>query len=401
MEHRAINNLQTLVNRPSFKGILASQLIGLILWGSILARPVSATSEAWFELASGSCSAPTLVSQITAGETVLLLSGNLMPGAPMNFQISPYGQTSRSNSWSINQTVYADVDGNICVEAFVTAIDDYGGFVVLVYSLDADQRQYNPPAKLITILPAPTPTPTNSPTPPPTDTDVPTAISLPTSTPTLTSTLPPASTPVATDAPTATPVPSQTPTSTPVTTDTPTATPVPSQTPTSTPVATDTPTATLVPSQTPTSIPVVTDAPTSIPTNTPEPTLIPLSTNTPVITLPPTDKPAVLPILASATLSNEVVNALPTPTFTITSVPVVQTLVLSQTVKQSVEATVTSESVANVAKFIPVTGLEDTPRVPSSVQDPSNSNQIRWPSIIVLLGGLVWFASRRRKAPAQ
>ncbi|HLE28502.1 MAG TPA: hypothetical protein VI793_10320, partial [Anaerolineales bacterium] len=227
------------------------------VYGLTSARPALADSGAWFELATGACDAPTFTSQVTAGETVLVVAGNLLAGTPFNYVVSPYGSTSRPSWWTIDEMAYVDANGNICVEAFQTATDDYGSFLVTVHGLDASQRQYNPPSKLVTVLPAPIPTDTPTEVP----TDAPTA--LPTDAPT--------GQPTNTPDPTATPLPTSTPTSLP--TNTPAA--LPTEPPTAQPTNTPDPTATPLPTSTPTALPtntpaaLPTDAPTAQPTNTP------------------------------------------------------------------------------------------------------------------------------------
>ena len=195
---------------------------GLLMcaWLLISAGPAAADDGPWLNLATGSCDAPNFTTEVTAGHTVLLLSGGLMPSTQFNYIISPYGDTSRQPWWSIDQTVYTDSNGNVCVEAFATAVDDYGTFLVTVHGLDATQHQYNPASRGVTVLPphAPietltpeptgTPTPTETPSPEPTEPATPT----PTATPVLTETPAPTETPTATptEEPTQTPLPTST-----------------------------------------------------------------------------------------------------------------------------------------------------------------------------------------------
>ena len=241
----------------------------------------SADSGPWYEFATGSCNAPIFTAEVTAGQTILLVSGGLMAGSPFDYIISPYGDTSRPAWWNTEQTVSTDSNGNVCVEAFVTEASDYGMFIVTIHSLDANQRQYNPATRGITVLPAPTPALTATVAPESTEAPVPaltqTATPVPTETaaPTETQTPLPTSTPVPTDtpAPTQTPVPTETqtplPTHTPIPTDTPAPTQTPMPTETQTPLPTDTP----VPTDTlaPTQIPVLGETVTPMPTASPAP----------------------------------------------------------------------------------------------------------------------------------
>ena len=148
-------------------------------WLLLPAHPVAAGDGPWFSLATGSCDAPGFTSEVTAGQTVLLLSGGLMANAPLDYSVSPYGEGSRPAWWSVAQTVHADSSGSVCVEAFATAAEDYGMFLVTVYGLDANQRQYNPPSQGLTVNPAvqpaetPTPEPSETPSSEPTETPLP------------------------------------------------------------------------------------------------------------------------------------------------------------------------------------------------------------------------------------
>ncbi len=405
-EDSGINIFNFRVTRPiNMKTTI--QLLSLVVGVFILARPAFAAS-AWFDLASGSCSAPIVTSQITAGETLLILSGDLTPGTPLDYKISPFGSTSRPGSWSINQTAYADANGLVCVEAFTTALDDYGSFIVTVHGLDSNQQQYNPPAKLITILPAPTPTPTASNT----------ATSVPTNTPTPSLT------------PTITPIPSSTPTSTP------TNTPTPSLTPTATPSETPSPSNTPLPTDIPTLAP--TDPP---PTNEP-PTVAPTDTLTPPpsATLPPATKPPTATFVPPATATNTpfddisisenaVANPTSSPTPSNTPAPVIPTLPPQSTlvnlttptsppasppdepdgILEQLQRLVAAGSISTPAPdlaspFISPVLINTTgnPIIPLTGNSVSRRNS--WsPFVMIFMGGMIWMTSRervkKRKAP--
>lgn len=178
------------------------------IWLLISANPAMAQAVAWSNVAIGSCDAPTFTTEITAGQTVLLVSGGLMAGTPLNYLITPYSETSRDPWWNISATAYVDPNGNVCVEVFATALDDFGTFMIEVYGLDASQHQYNR-ALGFTVHPpaAPTVEPTASATPTETPTSTPTPT--PSEPPTLNPTVTPTSTP--TDIPTLAPQPSPTP----------------------------------------------------------------------------------------------------------------------------------------------------------------------------------------------
>jgi len=183
-------------------GFLASALLAL------LTHSAAADDGPWFSLATGSCDAPSFTSEVEAGQTVLLLSGGLMANAPLDYSVSPYSEGSRPAWWSLAQTVHTDSSGSVCVEAFGTAAEDYGIFLVTVNGLDANQRQFNPPSQGVTVTPAvqpietPTPEPTEPPTPEPTETPTPepSGTPEPTGTPTPEPTEPP--TPEPTEPPT-------------------------------------------------------------------------------------------------------------------------------------------------------------------------------------------------------
>jgi len=339
-------------HRPLARLLLAACLLALT-WSAALVRPAAADAGAWFDLATGSCDAPTLTTEAAAGQVILVVGGNLTAGTPFTYKIQPYGDTSRDPWWYSDATTYVSVDGDVCAEAFATSNDDYGMFWIEVHGLDANQRQYNPPGKLVTVLAAPTPTeaptevPTDTPapTPLPTNTPLPTATPLPTNTPTALPTLVPTNTPL----PTATPLPTNTPTTlptlVPTNTPLPTATPLPTNTPTALPtlVPTNTPlpTATPLPTNTPTArptlVPTNTPVPTALPTNTPSPTATPLPTNTlttlptlaptntplPTATTPaagPTSTPTALPTLVPTNTPLPTATSLPpaTPTSSVT-----------------------------------------------------------------------------------
>src|SRR3990172_6466544 len=177
-------------------------------WLLLPAHPAAADDGPWFSLATGSCDAPSFASEVTAGQTVLLLGGGLMANAPLDYSVSPYGEGSRPAWWSVAQTVHTDSSGSMCVEAFATAAEDYGMFLMTVHGLDANQRQYNPPSQGLTVNPAaqptetPTPEPSETPSPEPSETPSPE----PTESPTLEPTEPPAPAEPSTPAPIETPV---------------------------------------------------------------------------------------------------------------------------------------------------------------------------------------------------
>ncbi len=226
-----------LTNRKFFaRPVIVTGLL-LCAWLLVSVSPAAAEGDAWFNLATGSCDAPVFTDQVTAGQTVLILSGGLMSSTPFNYIISAYGEASRPAWWNIDQIVYTDSAGQVCVEAFATAADDYGTFLVTVHGLDATQRQYNPASRGVTVLPPAAPTAT----PEPTETPVPTET--------------PSPEPTTTPEPTETPVPTETPSPEPTTTPEPTATPEPTQPPAPAP--------TEAPAQTP--LPVSTEPPTPEP----------------------------------------------------------------------------------------------------------------------------------------
>src|SRR3990172_2223920 len=203
-------------------------------WLLLPAHSAAADDGPWFSLATGSCDAPSFASEVTAGQTVLLLGGGLMANAPLDYSVSPYGEGSRPAWWSVAQTVHTDSSGSMCVEAFATAAEDYGMFLMTVHGLDANQRQYNPPSQGLTVNPAaqptetPTPEPSETPSPEPSETPSPepTETSAPTETPT----------PEPTTSPT--PEPTESPTLEPTETPAPAepSTPAPIETPVSQPI---------------------------------------------------------------------------------------------------------------------------------------------------------------------
>lgn len=226
-------------------------------WLLLPAHPAAADDGAWFSLAVGSCDAPSFTSEVTSGQTVLLLSGGLMANAPLDYSVSPYGEASRPPWWSLAQTVHADSSGSVCVEAFATAIEDYGTFLVTVNGLDSNQRQYNPPSQGLTVNPAAQPTET--PTPEPSET--------PSSEPTE----PPAPTESPTPEPSETPMPEPTESSTPMPTETSTPVASPTEMPVSLPIESSPSTLTEAPAQNP--LPEPTLPPAGDPAATAQPEL--------------------------------------------------------------------------------------------------------------------------------
>ena len=378
-------NHPTRIQRSSQNRTPASRLAPVIyllafICGLTSARPAAADSGAWFELATGACDAPTFTSQVTAGETVLVVAGNLLAGTPFNYIVSPYGSTSRPSWWTIDEMAYVDANGNICVEAFQTATDDYGSFLVTVHGLDASQRQYNPPSKLVTVLPAPAPTDTPTEVP----TDAPTA--LPTDAPT--------AQPTNTPDPTATPLPTSTPTALP--TNTPTA--LPTEPPTNTPLPSPTLSATDLPDEEPASAPTE-EPPSAAPTEAPLEAVEPVASPTPVstepttiganraslnaaqlptATLPPTIEPTATLTAASdsATQSNQSAGPSQTPTQTpeVTALP------------PPTSTPTTAQAASEASGFIPVTG------------DAGQKMALAYPFLITLItaAGFMWLVLRTR-----
>jgi hypothetical protein len=229
----------------------------------VAVQPASADDGPWLRLAAGSCTDPHYTTDVTGGETLLVLSGGLMPSSPFQFIITAYGDNVSQPYLNIDQTVTADSTGAVCVEAFFTAANDFGQYGITIHGLRANQRSYNT-FTVVNIHAAPEPT--DTPTPMPTDPPVLTETPEPTDTPSPEPTDPPA--------PTATPKP----------TDTPIPEPVDPPAPTETPEPTNTPEPTEPPGPTSTPEPANTPAPTG----TPEPTSIPEPTDTPA----PTETPA-------------------------------------------------------------------------------------------------------------
>ncbi len=262
MRYRSWNNFNQ--KFPIRLALLAGFLLFAMSFAPV--QPAAAQANPWYEFATGSCAAPNFATEVTAGQTILLVSGGLMSSSPFNFIVAPFGETSRPAWWYIEQTVYTDPNGSVCVEAFATAATDYGMFIVTIHSLDADQHQYNPATRGVSVLAAPTETPTRTPTE--------TATPEPTETPTLMAT----SSPADKVAPTATPTPAPKSTRQPG--------PVVIAALTLTPMSTATPAPAITLTSTPTEIEKSTPAPTKemasapvvmvSPASTPQPTETPL-----------------------------------------------------------------------------------------------------------------------------
>ena len=253
-------------------------ITGLLLFLVLLTSPqwVMAADGPWLKLATGSCDSPNFTSEMSAGDTLLIVSGGLMPNSPFYYKVTPYGETSRDPWWYIEQTITVDPNGNVCVEAFASSSDDYGSFGVSITALRADQHSYNTFA-VIHIQGAPTPT--DTPTPEPTATTTPTVepTAMPTTQPTDTPAPAPSATATSTLQPTATSTiePTATPTeeatNIPAPAPTLTSTPTPTHSPTPVPTKQKKPKPTTVPpTATPTEEPS-TATPTVQPTATPRP----------------------------------------------------------------------------------------------------------------------------------
>jgi len=135
-----------------------------------------------------------------------------------------------------------------------------------------------------------------------------------------------------------------TPTPTPTVTNTPTPTLSTTATPTPTPTITNTPTPTLSATATPTPTPTLSGAPTATPTITPTPTLSATATPTPTPTITRTPTPT--PTLSGAPTATPTPTATrtPTPTPTLSAQTATVFYYSDNTISQSSDATITSNS---------------------------------------------------------
>ncbi len=285
--------------------LVSRSLLSLSLCATLLlivaVHPASADDGPWLKLATGSCADPRYTSDLLGGNTLLVLSGGLMPNSPFEFIITARDGNVSQPNLNIDQTVTADSNGNVCADAFPTAANDYGQYGITIHGLRANQQSYNTFTVVnVHAVPEPTNTPVPTDTPAPTATIEPTSTPVPTHTPEPTATVEPTSTsepantpaPTATSEPTSTSEPADTPaptaTSEPTSTSEPASTPAPATT--STPAPTDPPTLTATPE------PVNTLAPTIAPTTTPKPEPTGEPTLTPLPTAVPTNVPDNTPV---------------------------------------------------------------------------------------------------------
>jgi len=238
------------IKKFSTRFVLIGSLLSLLSL-FVAVQPAAADDGPWFKLAVGSCDAPEVTSEITAGDTLLVVSGGLMSSSPFEFTIAARTTDVSQPYINLDRTVTADSNGQVCAEAFITSQDDFGQYDINVHALRANQRSYNT-FTILTINPAPvataTPEATDTPTPDPTNTPEPTV--------------------------TSTPEPTEPPTAEPTNTPEPTATPTVESTVTSTPEATNTPGPTSTASPEPTNIPgqvaTTEPQPSPIPNNSPQ-----------------------------------------------------------------------------------------------------------------------------------
>ena len=118
--------------------ILISSLLS-VLSLFVAVQPAAADDGPWLKLAIGSCDAPQYTSEITAGQTLLVMSGGLMSSSPFEYIIAARTTDVSQPYINLDQTVMADSNGQVCVEAFATSNNDYGQYDINVHALRANR----------------------------------------------------------------------------------------------------------------------------------------------------------------------------------------------------------------------------------------------------------------------